>query len=71
MMDFKGHSRKALFRAALALREMNQESWAAQEKITPGHLTHVLNGRYDSEKLTRKIDAFIAEVFPGVEVGAA
>lgn len=54
-------SRKALFKAALAITETTLEQWAASEDITAGHLSHVLAGRKESQSLCEKIDAYIAQ----------
>lgn len=53
-------SRKARFRAALALARMTETSWATEHNITRQHLYHVLKGERDSATLNAKIDAFIA-----------
>ena len=54
-------SRKAQFRAALALAGLTQESWAVREGITPQWLSVVLNEKEESGALNEKIDAFTAE----------
>jgi hypothetical protein len=51
-------TRKARFRAALALAGMTQESWAESENYTPGYLSNVLSGRFESMTLWDKIDDF-------------
>lgn len=61
MVRTKGMSRKARFRAALALARMTERSWADQEGITRQHLYLVLKGDRISETLTAKIEAFIAK----------
>jgi hypothetical protein len=58
-------SRKALFKAALAVTEMTAEQFATDEGVTPEHLSYVLNGRRESRSLTEKIDAFIAKHMAG------
>lgn len=54
-------SRKARFRAALGLASMTANEWAAEHDVTPGHLSHVVSGNRDSDKLIAQIDAFIAK----------
>lgn len=54
-------SRKARFRAALALGRITATEWATEHGITQGHLSKVVNGERDSGKLTQQIDAFIAK----------
>lgn len=55
-------SRKARFRAALGLaRVASASEWARQHKVTPGHLSQVLDGKRESQRLTASIDAFISE----------
>lgn len=54
-------SRKARFKAALALAGITQTEWAAQHGVTAGHLGNTLRGR-ESKSLEEKIDAFIAEI---------
>jgi hypothetical protein len=53
--------RKALFKAALALAGMTQDSWAASRDITAGHLSMVLAGKRESVALNDKIDTFTRE----------
>jgi hypothetical protein len=57
-MATKTDTRKARFRAALALTGKTQEQWAAEAGVTAGHLTHVLAGRRESKVLLDKIEAF-------------
>ena len=64
-------SRKAAFKAALALAGTNQREWAAGEGITAGHLSLVLAGERESERLTAKIDAYIARYLPDARLQAA
>lgn len=52
---------KARFRAALAIAHMTQESWAAANGVTAGHLSQVLSGRHPSRRLMDKIEAFTTE----------
>lgn len=54
-------SRKALFRAALAIAELTMEQWATGEGVTAGHVSNVLAGKRESQTLTDKIDAFTRE----------
>lgn len=54
-------SRKARFKAALALAGITQTEWAEHQGVTAGHLGNTLRGR-ESKVLEEKIDAFIAEV---------
>lgn len=53
--------RKRAFLRALATARMSQAAFARQLKISPAHLSFVVNGKRDSDTLTEKIDAFIAE----------
>ena len=48
----------------MALAGMNQGEWAEDEGITAGHLSLVLKGERESQRLTDKIDAFIAKHLP-------
>ena len=57
-------SRKSAFRAALALAGLNQREWAEQEGVTAGHLSLVLKGERESQRLTDRIDLFIAKHLP-------
>lgn len=54
-------SRKALFKAALAIAEITQDAWAEREGITVSHLSAVLRGQRDSRSLVERVDAFIAQ----------
>lgn len=51
-------TRKARFRAALALAGLTAEQWAEREGITASHLSRVLAGERDSSRLLEKVDAF-------------
>lgn len=64
-------SRKALFRAALAISEQTAEQWADREGITAGHLSQVLSERRESATLAEKIDAFIAKHLAGTKALAS
>lgn len=59
-----GMSRKARFRAALALARMTETSWADANDISRQHLYLVLKGERPSVKLVEKIEAFIAKYLP-------
>jgi hypothetical protein len=54
-------SRKARFRAALALAGLTARQWADREGITAGHLSQVLDGKRESAALCGKVDAFTAK----------
>lgn len=58
-------SRKALFRAAVAVAGLTQEQWAESEGVTGGHLSNVLAGKRESRELLDKVDAFIAKHMAG------
>lgn len=64
-------SRKAAFRAALALAEKTQAQWAEEHGVTAFHLSVVLNGERESASLTAKMDEFIAEWQPHVRVAVS
>lgn len=56
-------TRKSRFKAALALTGLTQKEWAeGQAGISRGYLNMVLNGKMESDTLTQKIDAFIADI---------
>lgn len=57
-------TRKARFKAALALAGMTQTEWAAQNGITPDHLSMVISEKQlrESRVLEEKIDKFITHV---------
>lgn len=57
-MQRTADSRKARFRAALALAQLTQEQWAEQNGVTASHLSRVLAGERDSMRLLEKVDAF-------------
>lgn len=57
-------SRKALFKAALAVAEKTARQWAEDNGVTEGHLYAVLSGR-ESARLSALIDAFIVRYLPG------
>lgn len=52
------NTRKARFRAALALAEMLAKDWAEQNDVSESHLSQVLDGKRISKKLSDKVDAF-------------
>lgn len=56
--------RRALFRAALALARITAKQWAVDNNVTETHLYAVLKGARESNPLTAKIDAFIAQHLP-------
>lgn len=58
-------SRKALFRASLAIAGLTAEQWAEREGVTAGHLSQVLSAKRESQTLTEKLDAFIAKHMAG------
>lgn len=53
--------RKQLFRAALAVTEETQGSWAEKHDLTPQHLSLVLNGKRESRSLLQRIDEYVAD----------
>jgi hypothetical protein len=57
-------SRKARFRAALALAGMNMTEWCEQEGYSMNHLYLYFRGDRPSPPLDAKIDTFIAEHLP-------
>jgi hypothetical protein len=57
-------SRKARFRAALALAHTTMREWAEQQGVTTGHLHQVLSGDRESVTLTTAVDAFIEQHLP-------
>lgn len=48
-------------KAALALAGLTQGMWAAQQGVTPEHLSMVLNGKRESGRLLQELDAFTAK----------
>lgn len=58
-------TRKARFRAALALARMTARQWTERESVTETHLYAVLKGDRESNKLITKVDAFIAQYLDG------
>lgn len=63
-----GSTRKARFKAALALAGISQAVWAAAHDVTPGHLSMVISEVQprESGRLTAEIDEFIEKVFAKV-----
>jgi hypothetical protein len=57
-MSKPANRRKSQFRAALALAEKTAAQWAAENDITPGHLSQVLAGKKESRSLLEKVEAF-------------
>lgn len=64
-------SRKARFKAALALAEQTAQSWCEREGIGYPHLVLVLNGDRESQRLLEKVDAFIEQYLPSISTPAA
>lgn len=54
-------SRKARFRAALALAGMDMKAWCEQEGYSQNHLYLYFRGDRSSPPLDAKIDAFIEQ----------
>lgn len=57
-------SRKTAFQAALVLARMTQAEFAHREGCSPSHLSLVLDGKRESERITVAIDAFTARHLP-------
>jgi len=55
--------RKA-FRAALALAGLTQTRWAEQRGVTPEHVSLVLSGKRESNRLMQEVNAFIGKHLP-------
>lgn len=55
----EGMSRKARFRAAIALARITAKEWCGEQGFTEGHLYQVLRGDRRSEDTLRRVDAFI------------
>lgn len=53
--------RKARFRAALALTEQTQDSWAKANEIAPSMLSQVLDGTRTNDAIMDKVEAFTAK----------
>jgi hypothetical protein len=58
-------SRKALFRAALALNEMTAGRWAREEGISESLLSLLLDGYRPTSPVHAKIDAYIQKHMAG------
>jgi hypothetical protein len=58
-MTQPGPTRKARFRAALALAGMTVRDWCQQQGYSEPHVYLFLAGRRDSQTLTDKMEAFI------------
>lgn len=54
-----GETRRAEFKAAIALARTTVENWCADNGITTGHLYQVLREERESPPLIAKVDAFI------------
>jgi len=63
-MHQSGLTRKARFRAALALAGMTVSEWCEKEGYSRPHLHLYLVGRRDSQRLTEKVEAFIEQHLP-------
>ena len=57
-------TRKARFRAALALAGITAKEWCELEGYSENHIYLFLAGRRDSAVLTGKMDAFIEQHLP-------
>lgn len=53
--------RRTRFLKALAAAGQSQNAWARANQLSKAHLSLVLAGKRESDLLTAKIDAFIAE----------
>lgn len=53
-----GATRKARFRAALAMAGLTASAWASQEKVTESYLSMILNGQRTNPDVEQKIAAF-------------
>lgn len=53
-------SRKARFRAAIALARTTAKQWCEEQGFTEGHLYQVLRGDRQSPDTLRRVDTFIA-----------
>jgi inosine/xanthosine triphosphate pyrophosphatase family protein len=58
-------SRKARFRAAIALARTTAREWCSEQGFTEGHLYQVLRGDRVSPDTMRKVDTFIAAQLDG------
>lgn len=54
-------SRKARFRASLALARLTCRAWCEEQGFSEGHLYQVIRGDRVSPDTLRRIDAFIAK----------
>lgn len=52
--------RRKLFRAALALVGKTQADFAVEQGVKPGHLSQVVSGKRESQRLATEIESFIA-----------
>lgn len=52
-------SRKALFRAVLALNETSAQQWAASQGVTPSAVSLNLDGYRSGDDITAMIDGYI------------
>jgi hypothetical protein len=60
-ISLEARKRKAAFKSALAFAGVTQGKWCEDAGVTGGHLYAVLHETRQSESLTTKIDAFIAQ----------
>lgn len=54
-------ARKNRFRKALIDAGLSAAAWARQEGVTPAHLSQVLDGKRESQRLVDRIDAFVKQ----------
>jgi hypothetical protein len=57
-------SRKARFRASLALARITAKAWCEEQGFTESHLYQVLRGDRNSPETLRRVDSFIAHQLP-------
>lgn len=62
--------RRKQFRAALALAGKTQSDFAATLGITPAHLSLVVRGERESQRVATAVDGFIAKHLPMQESAA-
>jgi hypothetical protein len=58
-------SRRARFRAAIALARTTAREWCSEQGFTEGHLYQVLRGDRTSPDTLRRVDAFISVQLDG------
>lgn len=54
-------TRRARFRAALAIAGMTQHDWAREHSISPAYVSLLLSGQRGGEKYTDLMNSYIAE----------